>query len=338
MKHYIFISLLSVLIGLSSCDARMSSDPSLIRARGASYDIGVVTDKDVWNGTVGDMIKEELSAPVPYILQFESSMKYSYVSPELFDRNKCYTRNVLIVNIDMNQYTKLSVQKSRNDWATGQAVIRINAPNVQLVEEYLTENKGSLLKFYDVEEMRRSREALAKVHSVFVTEKLKEKFGVSMYVPKDIVKFKESEDGLWFSNDAVKWRTDVLVYSFPYTDKNTFTLEYMVAKRDSIAKAMVPGSLEGSYMKTEKRVVDYFSSSLNGKYCGILKGMWRMEGDMMGGPFVSYARLDEANNRIIVAEGFVYEPQLEKRQYIRRIEAALQTLLLPGEQNIALVE
>ena len=62
-----------------------------------------------------------------------------------------------------------------------------------------------------------------------------------------------------------------------------------------------------------------------------MRGLWRVQGDMMGGPFVSLTRLDEQNNRVIVAEGFVYAPETEKRNFIRRIEAALYTLRLPGE-------
>ena len=56
-----------------------------------------------------------------------------------------------------------------------------------------------------------------------------------------------------------------------------------------------------------------------------------MQGDMVGGPFVSHIRLDEANNRVVVAEAFVYAPETSKRNYIRRMEASLFTLRLPGE-------
>ena len=38
-----------------------------------------------------------------------------------------------------------------------------------------------------------------------------------------------------------------------------------------------------------------------------------MEGDMMGGPFVSHAHLDEKNQRVVVAETFVYAPGTKKR-------------------------
>ena len=69
-----------------------------------------------------------------------------------------------------------------------------------------------------------------------------------------------------------------------------------------------------------------------------MRGLWRVQGDMMGGPFVSLTRLDEQNNRVIVAEGFVYAPETEKRNFIRRIEAALYTLRLPGEFEMPIDE
>ena len=51
---------------------------------------------------------------------------------------------------------------------------------------------------------------------------------------------------------------DLIVYTFPYTDPNTFTEEYLVAKRDSVLKANLPGSFPGSYMQTEMRAgVEY---------------------------------------------------------------------------------
>jgi hypothetical protein len=99
-----------------------------------------------------------------------------------------------------------------------------------------------------------------------------------------------------------------------------------------VLKINVPGSFPESYMATETRLgINYSGITLRGKYCGVLRGLWKMEGDMMGGPYVSIVRLDEVNNRVIVAEGFVYAPETSKRNYIRRLEAALYTLRLPGE-------
>jgi hypothetical protein len=330
MKQIIFISLLSILLGFSSC----SSSPTSSRASGSPYEMVVVMDKVIWDSPTGEMVKEELTASIPYLPEAESYMKITYARPDQFDSFLRYIRNILIVNIDKNQYTKASLLKSSDNWAQGQSVLYLNVPDVSTLETYLAEHKGVIVNHFTKEEMRRGREFLSKSYSAFVMDKVKAKFGITINVPEDINAFKDGEDCLWFSNDAATGRMDLLIYSFPYKDKSNFSLEYLVAKRDSVAKNMVPGSFEGTYMSTEKRVVDYFPSSLNGKYCGILRGLWRMEGgDMMGGPFVSYARVDEQNQRVIVTEGFVYEPRKEKKNYIRRLEAALQTTRFPDEQE-----
>ena len=330
MKQIVYISLVLLLLGLSSCNSSTTN----ARASGSPYEMVVVMDKALWDSHTGMMVKEELTSPVPYLPEAESSMRITYTRPDQFESFLMYIRNILIVNIDKNQYTKVSLLKSSDNWAVNQAVLYLNAPDITMLEEYLTENKGVLVNHFTKEEMRRGREFLSRTYSSFVMDKVKAKFDITINVPEDITSFKDGDNCLWFSNDAAVGRMDVLIYSFPYTDKNTFTLDYLVAKRDSFAKIMVPGSFEGSYMSTEKRVVDFFPTRLNGKYCGILRGLWRMEGgDMMGGPFVSYARVDEQNQRVIVTEGFVFEPKKEKKNYIRRLEAALQTTRFPDEQQ-----
>ena len=51
---------------------------------------------------------------------------------------------------------------------------------------------------------------------------------------------------------------------------------------------------------------------------------------MMGGPFVSRALFDKARHRVVVAEGFVYAPETNKKNYMHRLESSLRTVrLLP---------
>jgi len=332
MKPLIFTSLLLLVTGLSSCDSRGGSSSVLTRATGIAYEVIVVMDKVLWDSEVGTAVKEELTAPIPYLLKDESSMKITYIRPDLFDGFFRYVRNILIVNIDKDVYSKVAILKEDNKWANGQLVMYLNAPDVPSVETFLSDNQYIITNYFTKEEMKRTADFLRKTYSHTVMDMAKEKYGITIYAPSDIKSYKRGDEGLWFSNDAVTGHMNLLVYSFPYVDTNTFTLDYLVTKRDSFLKEMMPGSFPGSYMSTEKRVVDYYSSTLNGKFCGILRGLWRMEGgDMMGGPFVSYARVDEPNRRVIVTEGFVYEPRKDKGTYIRRLEAALQTTRFPDE-------
>ena len=54
----------------------------------------------------------------------------------------------------------------------------------------------------------------------------------------------------------------------------------------------------------------------------------------MGGSFVSVSRVDEKNQRVVVAEAFVYYPNHPKRDVLRKLEAALYTLRLPDELDL----
>ena len=58
----------------------------------------------------------------------------------------------------------------------------------------------------------------------------------------------------------------------------------------------------------------------------VLRGLWEMKNDMMGGPLVAHAVYDTARATVIVAEVFVFAPESKKRNKIRQLEAALYTL------------
>lgn len=327
-KISLLISLFLCLVLLEAC----SSGPVGKRATGLAYEVVVVMKKANWDGPSGKAIKDELRSDVPGLPQSEPALKITYVEPSQFDGLLTYVRNILIVNIDPSIYTKASVSYENDRWAKGQVVVTLNAPSAEAIEEYVKENPKSLVDFFVKAEMNRAIGQLQKDYSTVVLETLKEKHDLMLNAPSNMTYYRDTTDFFWASNNANTGRTDLIVYTFPYTDPNTFTAEYLIAKRDSVLKENLPGSFPESHMATETRAeVSYKPITVNGKYCGEMRGLWKMVGDMMGGPFVSHVRLDEKNNRVVVAEGFVFAPETDKRNFIRRIEAALYTLRLPGE-------
>ena len=304
----------------------------MTQATGFAYEVVVVMDQDQWKGEAGEAIKGDLTASIAGLPQSEPTLKVTYVQPKDFSGLLRYVRNILIVNVDPAVYTKASLAYETDRWAQNQVVVTLRSPDEAAILSYLQEEGHTLADFFVKVEMRRAISQLKDSYSTLVMDKLKEQFDVMLNAPSNFTYYKDTTDFFWSSNNANTGRMDLVVYSFPYTDPNTFTADYLVAKRDSVMKANLPGSFPGSYVQTETRAgVDYYAITLQGKYCGVMRGLWRVQGDMMGGPFVSHTRLDEQNNRVIVAEGFVYAPETEKRNFIRRIEAALYTLRLPGE-------
>ena len=79
-------------------------------------------------------------------------------------------------------------------------------------------------------------------------------------------------------------------------------------------------------MKIETDFPIIFSeNSKAGEYMVEMRGLGRLEKAFMGGPFISHTVLDEQRNRIVTVEGFVYAPRLDKRLYLRELEAILYT-------------
>ncbi len=327
---YLIAGLFVLLVATGACTGKSMG----ASATGAPGEVIVVMNDAYWKGEAGDVLDDVLKMPVPGLPQQEPALTVSHTDKAHFDGILRVVRNIIVVTIDSTQFTKASMNAVRDEWARNQVVLNINAPTETAFIIFVTQHSGEIVDLFVKEEMKRTQEYLKKNYSKAAQDKIEEMFGIEIAVPEGMNLSKDTTDFFWTTNNAATGRRDMVVYSFPYTDKNTFTKDYMIAMRDSVMKANVPGGFPGSYMTTEKRfVTDYKGIDVNGKYVGELRGLWKMEGDKMGGPFVSHAMLDEKNQRVIVAEGFVYSPETNKRNYMRQLEAALYTMQFPDDNR-----
>lgn len=323
--QHLFTFYLLAMLALVSCNSSIVEK----RATGLPYEVLVVMSKEVGDSEVGTMVKEQLSTPVAGLPQTEPSMRITFVPVQTFNGLLKYVRNILIVDVDPTKYTMVSLNGYKDEWAKNQEVIKLCAPSTQELVTYLTFHDTDIVNHFCSIEKDRRIAILKERFSQLAMEKAKKKFGIAINAPEDMTYYKDTTDFLWVSNNAKTGRIELLVYSFPYTDENTFTKDYLIAKRDSVLKENLPGAFPNSYMTTERRAeITYEPIMLDEKYRGVLRGLWKMEGDKMGGPFVAHAFLNKKKHRVIVAEGLVYAPETTKRNYIRRIEAALHTARL----------
>lgn len=328
MKTCSFWSLCLLLcVGLSACDRVSSLSTSFRKATGWPYEVVVVMADKAWQGEPGEQLRQRLQASLPSLPQAEPTMRVTYVTPEQFGGLLKYTRNILRVSLDAQRFTKAGCQTATNEWAKGQCVLSLYAPDEATLTAYLRQHGEELVGQFLRAERERWIEALSEHFSSSVYRSMRDRFGCTLQVPEQLVVGKEADQFLWASNQSSRGRMDLLAYTFPYTTPEAFSESYLVAMRDSVLKRQVPGSFPGSYMQTERRFgLHYEPIQRQGAYCGVLRGLWRVEGDMMGGPFVSHAQLDPSGQRVLVVEGFVYAPESNKANLIRRLEAALYTL------------
>ena len=328
MKKYSFILCIAlVAFVVASCGLKGNHTSS-----GRAYELLVVVDHGVWDRAAGRALHDALDADMPGLPQSEPSFRIMYTSPKDYDSTLKLIRNIIIVDIQ-DIYTKASFKYAKDVYANPQMILTIQAPNEEEFEKFVEENKKTIVDFFTRAEMNRQITFLEGKHSNFISQKVDSLFGCDIWVDAELANSKTGDDFFWASTNTGTADRNFVMYSYPYTDKDTFTKEYFVHKRDSVMKANIPGFKEGVYMSTDSLLTDVRPINVQNSYTMEARGLWRMKGDFMGGPYVSHVRLDKANQRIIVSEIFVYSPDKMKRNLVRQMEASLYTLKLPGSKQ-----
>ena len=210
-------------------------------------------------------------------------------------------------------------------------LLAVQNPDAESVAEYVTKNGQAIIDFFTRAEMNRQIQVLEYQHSDMISKSVKEMFDCDVWVSGELKSSKRGEDFFWAGANAASGDQNYVIYSYPYNDRRTFTQDFFIQKRDSVMKVNIPGAAEGTYMATDARFVTTRAFKLNGEYIFEARGLWKVKGDMMGGPFVSQSRVDTVNQRVITEEIFIYAPEKMKRNLVRGMEAALYTIKLPGK-------
>jgi len=337
-KFLLILGLLMVAFTFSGCNNRSGKAPGkglrilTPTSSGRMFELLVVVDDDLWQRPAGRALYNVLDTDVPGLPQPERSFRIMYTDPGHYDATLKLVRNIIVVDIK-NTYTQPKFRLNKDVYAYPQAILTIQAPDENSMEDYVNANKQVILDLFTHVEMNRQIDVLRYEHSNMISTNVQEMFGYDVWVSGELTASKKGEDFFWAGTNAATNDRNYVIYTYPYTDTRTFTKEFFVQKRDSVMKANIPGSKENSYMSTDSLMTMVKAYNLNGEYVFEARGLWRMKGDFMGGPYVSQARVDQVNHKVVVEEIFVYSPEHAKRNLVRQMEAALYTLQLPNVEK-----
>lgn len=119
---------------------------------------------------------------------------------------------------------------------------------------------------------------------------------------------------LWVWRDVVSKGTSASSSALP--------INLIQEARDTVLANGVPGPSPGSHYRTEILIQPLWTEHKGGLEG---RGLWKMKGDFMGGPFVHRAWLSHRFS--YHAEAFVYAPNESKRAWLRELEALLSTII-----------
>lgn len=326
--RWMLLAILSVSIFIS-CDVEVKPE----RSTGSTNEILVVTNSKVqWEGEMGNVIRQVFEQPLPGLPQPEPMYKLFNVAEKDFNKLFKSQHNIFIVDID-TKFVDPQVETRKDLWTKPQRVIKITAPDTASFRRIFDEHSSAFLKSFNELEIIRTNQQFAMARSVSLMNTINDKFGFTMQLPGGFYIADQADDFMWVRQTIQKSKQDVeigiMIYTEPYYDTISFMGENIIALRDSLSLAFIPGPREGSYMITSTEYIEPVFKRKDDFVTGFAvetRGLWMVENDFMGGPFISFTFVDPTNKTLITLDGYVYNPSDLKRNFIRQIEAIFHTL------------
>jgi hypothetical protein len=324
---HLFLAIL-VLVVFQSC----SDEPVLHQnITGKANELVIVISNESWNGNPGELLRNTLAQQHIALPQSEPVFDLINVPHAGFKKIFRTTRNIIQTSISPDIETPGVVFKD-DVWAYPQATVQINAKNAAQFEELFNENSGRIMSYFLSAEKERLTMNYQKYAEKLILNTLNENFGLTMTVPPGFAIARQKKDFIWARYETPEISQGIVVYTFPYISDSTFTENYLVAKTDSVLEINVPGPTAGSYMAVEKQIDQVLSIFEHNKnYAVEMRGLWRLENDFMGGPYVLLAELDASNQRVVVVFGYVFAPSKDKRNLLQQVEAMTYSLKMNNQ-------
>lgn len=316
MKKALFLCLAVLLL---SCDR----DAKTLQASGKLNTISVIIDDELWNGEIGDSIRNKFAAPVIGLPQEEPLFDINQYPLRLLEGYMTNSRNILLVKKER----KAKYKVVSDEYAKPQHVFHITGANTAEILALLEKHTPEIIA-----KMRSTEIAEAQKYidtSLLDVSRLNKKFGVTMHIPSGYSYVLQRPKFTWIKKEMVSGNMSVMLYSVPLKclDKGNDAIRNIITMRDSIGNLYVHGRVSGSHMMTEGAYAPYFRQTLlDGRKTYETKGTWELKGDYMSGPFINYAIKDKSRNRILVVEGFCYAPSKDKRDLMLELEAIIKSV------------
>ncbi len=313
--------------------------PSKPSASGRAGELLAIMEPRLWDGPVGEAFKDVFRAPVPMLPQAEPMFNVIYIPRREFSRVFETHRHIFFIEMD-EALTSPSIEFSRDVWSYPQLVVRVRVPDHDAAVRILNNNAQEFYDRYLAVEYLRLEDAYRRMLKTSSYQAVKNKFGVDMAIPEGYFVAVEGEDFIWLRKTATREEFDqsVMIWTLDYTDPSVdFDEDVIWARRDSITRQYVPGQFPGTYMTTYRGELelrpDFREISFNDKYALEARSLWRVEGDFMGGPFVTYTFVHENTNRLFMIDGWVFAPKYDKRDYLRQVEAIIWSARFQEEEE-----
>ncbi|MFH6970003.1 DUF4837 family protein [Flavobacterium petrolei] len=318
--HFLF---LFVALLLFSC--KKENDQLPRKTTGKINTISVIIDDQLWNGDIGDSIRNKFASPVIGLPQEEPLFNINQYPVKLLEGFMTDTRAIIVVK--KAEENKFEIRK--NQYASPQNVFHISGKTATDIIDCIEKNAPQMIQIIKESEIAESQRINRQ--SLIDPKVIENKFHVSLQIPSGYAYVLQKSNFMWLKKELIGGNTSLLIYQVPLNTikKEVDLISGIIKMRDSIGKLYISGKEPETNMITEEAYAPYlFKINLDGKETFETKGTWQLNNDFMSGPFINYAIIDADYNRVLVLEGFCYAPSKDKRDLMHELESIIKSVVV----------
>ncbi len=311
----------------------------------------LIMDEEEWRANEGEVVRKVLMKDFKVLPQSEPIFSLSQVPAEsVTDLLKRSASVVVVADLSKDHATARMIKEQlgrfdsqgkerpsyfmRKDvWAMPQQVIYVYADDALSLTNKLMELQDTFINLiYRVEDTKAKNQAYVSGVSKGLTQTMKDDFGIDFEVPSVYREVLKADSLMWMRHDnhLNEEVSNIMVLVEPYEgEPSAITQAYPIQKIQEMGK-LVGTDNEGSYLYPANKYIPFEQTMQQIEMGEAVKnlGLWSMQEDFMGGPFVSYSFDDVAQKRRITMFGFVYAPRGKKRVLMRRLDVLFRSVKL----------
>ena len=296
--RYLFV----FIFCLSACSDGIKILPS---STGVFSEVIFVVEDLLWENHVKDVAFETFGVPIQGLPQDEFSFRVIQVNHGEFKSILKTHKNIVIIS------KNLPTSNQKDKWASGQLVVQLGFNDK---DNKLGKDLTKVKAIFEFREIRILRNGISKSSQKIHEKNINEQFNIETLIPSEFTIIKDTVALFWAAYNPKKQEEIKHLFVFSFEPKAINFQKEVLQKTDSIFAKYLVGVKQGQYVKIETRFAPIYSENT-------YRGLWKLEGGFMGGPFLIKTYF--FSKKAVVTVGLIFAPNDKKRKYIKSFEAIL---------------
>ena len=209
--------------------------------------ITVVVDKDNWNNTIGDKIRNLYADEYEGLPQIEERFTLKQMPYEAFSGFSRSSRNIIYINKISKPEFFFEIDK----YARPQIYLEIKGNSIKSILEQIDKSKTEAINKFTNGEIEENKRRILK--SPLKDTSAMEDFLIDMKMPSAYSLYKQDQNLIWYQKQIQSGHSNIIVTELA-SQKNIFdyNIPNLIKLRDSIGAIFLPGRNPETFKISEK--------------------------------------------------------------------------------------